>query len=72
MKNTITELEKTVEGINSKLDEPEEWISDTEFKNSKKKNEDSLRDLWHIKLPTLPKEEEGKKHILSNNGWKIS
>ena len=62
MNNKITEMENTLEGINSRKTEAEEWISyleDTmvEFtaveqnkEKRKKRNEDKLRDLWdHIK-----------------------
>ena len=56
-KNTITEIKSTLEGINSILNDTEEWISELEDRvvkspslNTKKKkrifkNEDSLRDL---------------------------
>ena len=56
--NTITEVKTTLEGLNSRITEAEEWISDlkdrkVEFtaaeKNKEKRmkrNEDSLRDLW--------------------------
>ena len=58
MNNTITEMKNTLEGINSKITEAEEWKSDledrmveftaTEQNKEKrmKRNEDSLRDLW--------------------------
>ena len=57
MNNTITEMKNTLEGINSRITEAEEWISDledrmveftaTEQSKEKrmKRNEDSLRDL---------------------------
>ena len=56
--NTITEMKNTLEGINSRINEEEKWISDledrmveftaAEQKEEKrmKRNEDSLRDLW--------------------------
>ena len=56
--NTITEMKNTLEGINSRKTEAEEWISDLEDGMVKfpaveqtkeirmKRNEDSLRDLW--------------------------
>ena len=56
--NTVTEFINTLEGINSRISETEEWISEMEDKmvevNSEeqnkvkrmKKTEDSLRDLW--------------------------
>ena len=57
MNNTITEMKNTLEGINSRITEAEEWISDldrmveitAEEQNKEKRmkrNEDSLRDLW--------------------------
>ena len=57
MNNTITEMKNTLEGINSRITEAEEWISDLEGrmveitateqnkKKRMKRNEDSLRDL---------------------------
>ena len=58
MNDTITEMKNTLEGINSRITEAEEWISDLEDKiveittaeqneeKRMKRNEDSLRDLW--------------------------
>ena len=58
MNNTITEMKTTLEGINSRITEAEERISDledrkvefTDVEQSKekrmKRNWDSLRDLW--------------------------
>ena len=58
MNNTITEMKNTVEGINSRITEAEEWISDREDKTVEftateqnkekrmKRNKDSLRDFW--------------------------
>ena len=58
MNNTITEMKTTLEGINSRINEAEEWISDLEDRTVEftaaeqnkekrmKRNEDSLRDLW--------------------------
>ena len=58
MNNTITEMKNTLEGINSRITEGEERISDlknrmVEFiaaeqnkEKRMKRNEDSLRDLW--------------------------
>ena len=58
MNNTVTEMKTTLEGINSRIPEAEEWISDLEDRMVKftaveqnkekgmKRNEDSLRDLW--------------------------
>ena len=60
MNNTITEMKSTLEGINSRITEAEEWISDLENKTVEftaveqnkekrmKRNEDSLRDHWDI------------------------
>ena len=56
--NTITEIKNTLEGINSRIYETEEWISELEDKmveityeeqnkvKRMKRSEDSLRDLW--------------------------
>ena len=51
MNNSITEVKNTLEGMNSRITEAEEWISEVEDrvveKNKEKRmkgNEDSLRD----------------------------
>ena len=67
MNNTITEMKNTPQGINSRITEAEEQISDledrmveftaTEQNKDKrmKRNEDSLRDLWdNIKRTNIP------------------
>ena len=58
MNNTITEKKTTLEGINSRITEAEQWKSDLEDgmlevtaaeqnkEKRMKRNEDSLRDLW--------------------------
>ena len=58
MNNTIHEIKNSLEGINSRITEAEEWISDLEGKiveittveknkeKRMKRIEDSLRDLW--------------------------
>ena len=58
MNNTINEIKNSLEGINSRITEAEERISDLEGKiveittaeqnkeNRMKRIEDSLRDLW--------------------------
>ena len=58
MNGTINEIKRSLEGINSRITEAEEQISDLEDKRVKittaeqgkekriKRNEDSLRDLW--------------------------
>ena len=58
MNNTISEIKNPPEGINSRITEAEEWISDLEVKmveittahqnkeKRMKRLEDSLRDLW--------------------------
>ena len=64
--NTITETKNTVEGINSRTSEAEEWISELEDKmveiiseeknkvKRMKRTEDRLRDIWgNIKQPTF-------------------
>ena len=61
MNNKINEIKNTLEGINSRINEAEEWISDLEDKTVEittaeqnkekrmKRIEDSLRDIWDIK-----------------------
>ena len=56
--NTITEIKNTLERINSRISEAEEWISELKDKmveltseeqnkvKRMKRTEDSLRDLW--------------------------
>ena len=64
--NTITKIKTTLEWINSKISEAEEWISELEDKmveitseeqnkvKRMKRAEDSLRDLWeNIKWPNI-------------------
>ena len=58
MQNTITEIKKSLEAANSRIQEAEEWISevedglveitDVEERREKrlKTNEESLRELW--------------------------
>ena len=58
MNNTITEIKNSLQGINSRITEAEERISDLEYKiveittpeqnkeKRMKRIEDSLRDLW--------------------------
>ena len=58
MKSTINEFKNSLEGINSRINEGEEWISDLEDKiveittteqnkeKRMKRTEDSLKDLW--------------------------
>ena len=58
MNNIITKMKNTLEGINNRITEAEEWISDLEDKKVEittaeqnkekrmKKIEDSLRDIW--------------------------
>ena len=59
--NTITEIKNTLEGINGRISQPEEWIIELENKMVKitaneqnkvkrmKRTEDSLRYLWDNK-----------------------
>ena len=64
--NKITETKNTLEGINSRISEAEEWISELEDKmveitseeqnkvKRMKRTEDSLRDLWdHIRCTNV-------------------
>ena len=66
MKNTITDIKNSLEGINSRITEAEERISDLEDKiveittaeqnkgKRMKRIEDSLKDLWdNIKLTNI-------------------
>ena len=58
MNHTINEIKNSLEGINSRITETEEWISDLEYKivevtvteqnkqKRMKRIEDSLRGLW--------------------------
>ena len=54
LKNKQIEMNDTLEGINSRITEAEEWISDLEnrmveitaLEQNIEKTEDSLRDLW--------------------------
>ena len=58
MNNTIIEMKNTLEGINSRITEAEEWISNLEDRmveittaeqnkeNRVKREEDSLGDVW--------------------------
>ena len=79
MNNTITEMKNTLEGINSRITEAEEQISDLEDRmveftameqnkeKRRKRNEDSLRDLWdnikcnNIRITGVPEGEEREK-----------
>ena len=74
MNNAITGIKNTVEGVNSRMTEAEEKISevgnrmveinDAEMKKGKriKRNEDNLRDLWiMLNAPTFESQESQKK-----------
>ena len=77
MNNTINEIKNSLEGINSRITEAEEWISDLEDKiveitsaeqnkeKRMKRIEDSLRDLWdsikHTNIRIIGVPEEDKK-----------
>ena len=72
-------MNNTLEGINSRITEAEEWINDledkmmeitsTEYSIEKrmKRNEDSLRDLWdnikHTNIHTVRVPEEERKDL---------
>ena len=59
MNNTITKIKNTLEGANSRITEPEEWIGELEERMVEitaeeqnkgkwmKRTEDSLRDFWN-------------------------
>ena len=80
LKNKQTEMNNILEGIHSRITEAEEWINDLEDrmveitaveqnreKRMKKKNEDSLRNLWdnikctNIHILGAPRGEEREK-----------
>ena len=74
MNNTINEIKNSLEGINSRITEAEEWISDLEDKiveittteqnkeKRMKRIEDSLRELWdNTKCTTFELQESQKK-----------
>ena len=77
MKNTINEVKNSLEGINSRITEAEEWIGDPEDKiveittakqhkeKRMKRTEGSLRDLWdnikHTDIRIIGVPEEEKK-----------
>ena len=77
MNNTITEMKNILEGINSRITETNEQISDLEermveitLKNRIKKKEKSLRDLWSnikhnhmciIRVPEGDRERKGQR-----------
>ena len=78
--NTIAEMKNSLEGINSRMSEAEEWISELEDKmveiTSEEQNkvkrmkttEDSLRDLWDIikrtNIRIIRVPEEEKKKVM--------
>ena len=77
MNNTKTEMKNTLEGINSRITEAEEWISELEDKmiettteeqnkdKRMKRIEDNLRDLWdnikHTNIRIIGVPEEEEK-----------
>ena len=77
MNNTITEMTTTLEGINNRITEAGEWISDLEDKIEEittaeqnkekrmKRIKNSLRDLWdninHTKIQIIGVQEEEEK-----------
>lgn len=83
MKRTIAELKYSIEGVNSKLDQAEESVSELEDKLLKvmqfekqkekyKESEDSLIDLWDtIKCNNIQEEEKVRvdivKEIMAEN-----
>ena len=80
-------MNNTLEGINSRITEAEEWISELENRmveitaseQNIEKNEDSLRDLWdnikhtNIHIIGIPEGKEGEKgpKKLFEEKWKI-
>ena len=77
--NTITEIKNTLEGINSRISEAEEWISELEDKmveitseeqnkvKRMKRTKDSLRSLWDnikcMNIQIIGIPEEEKKKV---------
>ena len=73
--NTITEIKNTLAGINSRISEAEEWISELEDKmveitaeeknkvKRMKRTEDSLRDLWDNIKCRGPKRRREKERL---------
>jgi len=72
--STITEIKNILEGINSRISEAEEWISEVEITSEEqnkvkrmKRTEDSLKDFWdnikHIDIWIIgvPEKKEKKK-----------
>ena len=63
--NRINEIKNSLEGINNRITDAEEWISDLEDKiveittaeqnkeKRRKRIEDSFRDIWDIKCTTF-------------------
>ena len=82
--NSITEMKSTVEGINSKLHDTEEWISELEnrvvdiiaAKQKKKRNENHLRDLWdnimHANVRVIVVSEEEWEKGPEENVWRCN
>ena len=83
MNNTISEIKNTLEGINSRITQAEEWISElenkmveiTDRKQNKekrmKRNEDSLRDFWdNIKCTNIRLQGSQKKKRKRKDGRK--
>ena len=78
MKDTLTEMKNNLQGINSKVDEAENQISDLECKEAKNtqseqqkgkrilKNEDSVRSLWdnfNVHITGVPEGGEREQEI---------
>ena len=65
LKNKQTEMNNTLEGINRRITETEEWINDLgdrmveitaieqNTEKRMKRNKDSIRDLWDIKCTNI-------------------
>ena len=77
MKDTLTEMNNNLQGINSRVDEAKNQISNLEQKEERniqpeclfQKNEERLRDLWdsfkrsNIWIIRVPEREEGEQEI---------
>ena len=87
MQNTITEIKNSLEAVNSRIHEAEEWISkvenrlveisDMEQKREKrlKTNEENLRELWdNVKctnIHIIGAQEGDRKNIPRDNSRKL-
>ena len=48
MKDTLTEMKSNLQGINSRVDEAENQISDLKYKEAKATNQDNMKEKDYI------------------------